>query len=49
MKKERFVTTLKPETIVNLKIIAAKNGTPVNVVLEEMINEYFEKGSLFKK
>ena len=41
--KKRFVTTLEPEIIKELKIQAAKEDVPVNELIEKYIKE--KKGS----
>ena len=41
--RKRFVTTLERELVISLKKEAIDRETFVNVILEELITEYFDK------
>lgn len=40
--KIRFVTTLEPKIVEQLKIMAAKEHKPVNAIIEELVKEKME-------
>lgn len=42
-KRARFVTTLEPELITEIKVLAAKNRKRTNDLLEEAIRDLIEK------
>ncbi|WP_144508227.1 MULTISPECIES: DUF6364 family protein [Bacillus cereus group] len=43
MARKKFTTTLDEELIVKIKVDAARPGTDVSKIIENLIKEYLEK------
>ncbi|MHC2836234.1 hypothetical protein COF76_23045 [Bacillus wiedmannii] len=43
MARKKFTTTLDEELIVKIKVDAARRGTDVSKIIENLIKEYLEK------